>query len=1312
MNVTYIFFLYRHTACRFAMGGVKRSVGFPAVVAVLILAGCLLNTCECSVCESGTVMVKYSLPDGSEALPIAECTSDSNTSMECCSCPNSTLKCVSLDAALDEVQVLNVSTAEFILGDEGNASNIVLNNTHNISQEMYVFSLSGVGNTTIDCTGSEDGAWISLMEVSNVSVSDLTWEQCGGRSSRSHPPAVVSTTDCDRITLVNVDFDNSPSIAVSCTNAVLITIEDCNFRSGQAVALNISNLHSSKSSLLEISNSFFVSNGNENQRGGGISITSVTDTGSINIIMDETVFKDNRAEYGGALYITDVGQYAQNCPNINVTMSNTDFVGNCAQSTGGAIFYLLSSNAFYQCLPTVINCTNCTFLRNVAEKSLAIHTEFITNLNDLICDLYLTNCTFESNSPPPMVPYRFDRFGCSNYITKTAIIARDVTFAKNQATALCLSAGTLIVYGSITFDSNRAFVGGAMNVIGTQSSLVLVNGSVWNFTNNTAIYGGAIYQTLSLNDQGPCLFKSSESRKGNTTSTAISSEIATVDFVNNNATIAGLSIYYNQPTNDCRLALNNSDYRITFYPDNQAQLGSVATSITFHSPIKLLSNMKYQMTVTLGQFLVFNASVTDFFMNNSSAPVNVIPEANSSFITSQAIEYTMHGSQVISLNNGRTITNLYFTGEEVTSNQTTSTVYSLQLVGLVVDASSNTTITIDLKFEPCPLGWYYDPTQSMCVCYESPSILCSERTSENTTACIKIGYWIGFIMSGTDSNTTTVTYCPAGFCNSTRAGGNTTCPNCPFSEENEYCLLPINNYNKQCRENRADVTCAECLEDFSFTFGAVRCEPSSTCSSGNSALLVLASILFLVSLVIIIIVLLKADYRLNSGYTFSFVYYFSIVRLLLPFDFPSEGIRVIVSIFESYTQLNPRILGYIPYCFLKSAHALDLIGMQYLFPLLASICIFGILVLIHYCPCRVRWLQFTDGTFVRGITILIFLSFTSLTETSFALLNPVGFDKVNKIYIGVEPTMEYFTGVHIFWALLAIFIELFLITPFILLLLLAPFLMRVRKIHLIRIKPFLDEFQSCYKDEYRWMAFYYFACRQLYLLVYMNPNTDFTPTQYYMQLISIMVAVFHTTLQPYSDSWLNVVDTVLLTDLALVSVLYGQTALTVFANYSWLQNTIAYILIFIPIVYILVLPLILKLKVFLPSHHKGSYNTRIRTTPNLTPSTRTRTLVDSNLFRDREPLIGLLNDDDPKTSTYVHVPPQRDSGNSAGSASTESAESDYVVHVESPDRTRATSFFLADGSIGFRVRTITEDMPQWKPVAVSSTRRKDAKSYS
>ena len=82
------------------------------------------------------------------------------------------------------------------------------------------------------------------------------------------------------------------------------------------------------------------------------------------------------------------------------------------------------------------------------------------------------------------------------------------------------------------------------------------------------------------------------------------------------------------------------------------------------------------------------------------------------------------------------------------------------------------------------------------------------------------------------------------------------------------------------------------------------------------------------------------------------------------------------------------------------------------------------------------------------------------------------FYDVDKVYtyMYVSPDIEYFHGCHLAYAIVAMLFTMVIVIGLPLLLALEPFLNS--KINFIKVKPLLDQFQSCYKDKYRCFAAY------------------------------------------------------------------------------------------------------------------------------------------------------------------------------------------------------------------------------------------------
>ena len=126
-----------------------------------------------------------------------------------------------------------------------------------------------------------------------------------------------------------------------------------------------------------------------------------------------------------------------------------------------------------------------------------------------------------------------------------------------------------------------------------------------------------------------------------------------------------------------------------------------------------------------------------------------------------------------------------------------------------------------------------------------------------------------------------------------------------------------------------------------------------------------------------------------------------------------------------------------------------------------------------------------------------------------------------------------------------------------------------RKMNLTRIKPLLDQFQGCFKDQYRWFAAYYMICRlvQIAIVVY---SSDFMITQYTLITTSLAISLVHVIIRPYNNTILNTFDTFVLHLMIIITVV---PVLDTFSSSDIV--IITFILIFLPFLIFLLMGLII-----------------------------------------------------------------------------------------------------------------------------------------
>ena len=202
-----------------------------------------------------------------------------------------------------------------------------------------------------------------------------------------------------------------------------------------------------------------------------------------------------------------------------------------------------------------------------------------------------------------------------------------------------------------------------------------------------------------------------------------------------------------------------------------------------------------------------------------------------------------------------------------------------------------------------------------------------------------------------------------------------------------------------------------------------------------------------------------------------------------------------------------------------------------------------------------------------SLSIILFSCFLFSAYTQ----NQCQFQNISTLYVSIEPTITYFHPTqHLPYAIVAIMVELLFVIPFVTLLVLYPFLLRFKRLNLTRLKPILDEYQSCYKDKFRSFSGFYLIALQMIFMVSLF-NLGSFKSIFFLQIFAVVMLTVHSLAQPYRDQWVNVQDSLLLFDLILLSILHGNTANIVFDDIRWLKTILSYVLILSPILYMILL---------------------------------------------------------------------------------------------------------------------------------------------
>ena len=916
-------------------------------------------------------------------------------------------------------------------------------------------------------------------------------------------------------------------------------------------------------------NTFLLSNCNFTRNvaiwGGGLEIGIGEDSSFNSVKVTSSNFSQNTGLVGGGIRMgvfppTSYNGYGYEERGNVFEISNSTFEHNAAISAGAISF--LSNAQLSTANLTHLKVIHSHFMTNSANDSgaaVAVNA-WHNEIGGFPTYVEFEDCYFENN----MIDFQVDStetFGLGIITTEKIplIFTGNTKFHGNFGSAVVARSTVVILNGSVDFENNWGLNGAGINLM-SLAWIQLNPGVRVNFFNNHAFMrGGAIYSdfasTQVRNSSRYCSI-----RYGSNT-IPVTEWNAAVNFDNNRARLDGASIFLSTPVLCYRK--NGSSFPFTdpnvfHYSDENTsvnQIGSPPRKIGFGAPA-VNHNGTFHASVMLGKPFQIRPLTDDFFnsQTSGSALVSLIcdplypDQCNSSTLSS---DFRLEGGSLLQLDNTERMTTFSIHGP------TNDTVQNKTILLLLSNTPPSAMGYLHIDILPCKLGFTYNSSSGSCECVESADLACG--FNDKSEACIKYGYWFGYTDNG---NNSIIQHCSNDFCKY----NNGYCPvgNCIRSLQG-FCRLPDYDSDDLCEANRGGLLCSTCKKHHAFTFAGVQCVPDTSCSALHTVLLFLLNIVFWIILVLALMIALKFNLQIGSGNMYCLVYYFSVLQYLTN-NYPNS-LNAVVSVFSGFLQVSPKFFGLIPVCMFGNDvgpiyHAV----LEFMHPLFIFIVILLLIVVTKRSPRLSRTVEF-DGT--KALCILLYFSFTSLVQTSLNLLDftAVETDSSN-LRVSLEPTVRYFDPArHLPWALLSIAILLLIVLPYILLLLLTPTLARTLRIKFIRFKPILDQYQACYRDKYRWFASYYLICRVVVFTFSLIKLGEFGSI-FFLQMISIVILVVHTVIQPYRERWLNIVDSVLLADLAIYSLFNGSTAIVVLSNYSTLvREFFIHILILTPILY-------------------------------------------------------------------------------------------------------------------------------------------------
>ena len=926
--------------------------------------------------------------------------------------------------------------------------------------------------------------------------------------------------------------------------------------------------------------------------GGGLFITYHGGAMNSSVHLYDSYLVNNTGQYGGGLYI---GYLHSRVPlklpfNCSYQLESVNFISNMADFGGGISIY--STKTFKMEQSTLVTFQNCLWQENFGHYGSAI--SLLPNAWNLYDHGYLptpvfNNCTIKSNyvlgktilSKGNFYQY-YDGAGAFYCSRHNVTFKNETKFLSNNGSALyllmCLA--TFYDYSQVVFDGNSGYSGGAIYLL--SSITYFSNNCRGKFEGNYAFSkGGAVYEEAPLPHireySKTCFLDYVDDFKDIPMRNISVSFLHNIAGAGNKAAAYGHSIYGTslQPCYT-RFGIRNSSVDIfsqignfSYWPDLPFNIATDAD----HSDLPEGSYWENDIAFIPGKPITLNFTDIDdlgqLMKTSYSVSVSEQSSSKSSFNSSIAAKqaYSYVSNYTLALTGPSNVTG------NVTLTSTSSRLFS---------------ITFKLFMEPCPPGFVQQ------IINENMQCVCPNETVDkysginicdfgNFRAFRKRGYWVGYENDANEDSLLSG-QCPAGYC----------------SYEN--LLLPDSANKKQisshmCMASRSGKLCGKCIDNHSVYYNSL----DFGCKKNNALcnwgwLFYMLSELLPTALVFIVVIFFNISF--TTGLLNGFLFYAQIVEWLHISDFLtvpfSEGAAVFnrLHIFM-YRMFSLQFfeLETFSFCLWKGSTALDIFAFQYIQLIFASALIAIVIVavnkfyLVNICKMKCFRLPASNGGVIHGLSAFLILCYSQCLNTSIMILSSSQIDRRGSVPVAkvvyYDGEMEWFGLSHFKYAVPAIVFSLAVVVLPPIVLLIYPLhykVLAVLKVDqntcikylfrpLEKMKPFLDSFQGCFKDEYRFFSGFYLLYR---LMIQLTMGLIYIHQSYLiLQFELILIFILHSVCNPYKEKWHNTIDTLLMCNLILINgiTLYnvsiantGNYGITDFQLTTWTQV----LLIFLP----------------------------------------------------------------------------------------------------------------------------------------------------
>ena len=1010
---------------------------------------------------------------------------------------------------------------------------------------------------------------------------------------------------------------------------------------------------------------------NEAFKGAGICVDieghRTEETRNVSFRLENSIFEgngcssSNPAASGGGASFNFASHNRTNFDSNRFVLFNVTFKNNCAHFGGGLYFY--SEHLANAALSNTFNVEKCNFIGNSAHAGSAV--DITPNVFERLSNGILTipvfkDCTFSNNTV--IINFQPNRTQTTYGIATVYISLYSVklegynNFENNLGTAIHIVNGNInMSESSVHFYNNTGIQGGAVALIG-ESSIILGPNRNYSFENNKAFdTGGGLYVKVvdnhDITASKTCFIQYYEDGKYYTPAQKWK---ATVTFTGNRAdTMKGHSIFATSLYPCQIINVSKKRKKVEFMPVEATEVFNVRRITIEEDP-----TLEGQQVATEGAILQYSKGY----------PLKVIPG-----------EQFSHGVTII--DDLKNQTKVVLTASIPNDpNVRLDTAFSscvgekMVLKGkpgeranlyLHTTTSRLSYIRLPIKLVECPPGFAYSEILSKCVCISQEYVGVLTCNTTVFYSHITPGFWIGLVSDlNNESRKELVTsYCPQTFCNYNSSHTSEAAIKLPRK------LSRLNE--AQCDKTRTGIACGSCVSDHTTYYHS----PNYKCKPTHQTLCKLGWLFYILSELVPVTVVFIAVVTLNISFTSGSVNGFILFSQLLSslhidasgiISLPkgiadlSKGYKLIYGFFNlEFFQIDS-----LSFCLWSQASALDMLAFKYVTIVYALLLVVLVIWFMNKCggKCLGRWFRITTvkSSVIQGISAFLILCYSQCVRVSLNLLNPCPlFVRENSNLtvakrVWLDANIQHFSKSHLPYALPALFCLLIVGVVPPLLLLAYPLSNQImtfigigkfaealcQKLRISRLKPLLDAFQGTFKDNMRFFAGLYFLYRWIALILTITLS-DFYKVYTALEVLLVVILALHSLCQPYALKAHNMIDTLLIGNLALINaitfvhyyIFRTRTDFQAATGDITVSAAIQLVLVYVPLVVMGVYILVLVCR----RGYKQADKRNAEWTKSITLQKLTSSFSKEDSHEDDLPYRLIADADDNDRNTYAHT---------------------------------------------------------------------------